>query len=102
MEQFGIAGQNDLARRAGLSTNTVNRLVHGRGRPSVETIRAVADVLTEDGDTDVIFGAAGLLDSHDHGDWDMREVSGLLPLLSHRQRAAIVELIRSFVERNPQ
>lgn len=46
MEQKGISSIRDLARRSGVSVETVRRLVQGsRKAPKDETVRAVADAL---------------------------------------------------------
>lgn len=80
-----------LADRAGVSVQTVVRLVDGIGEPSPETVQAVADALGVD--VDVVLETAGL-DRSDHGPFVL---PGRASQLTDIQRRAILAVVHAML-----
>lgn len=92
----GVSGQQDLARRMSVSPATVNRLVRGMGRPSSETVRAAAEILSG-GDTDVIWKLVGT-GHFDYGDFPVDKIADDLRLLTPKQRSSLLAIVKAMAD----
>lgn len=88
-----VSSQNDLARKAEISTATVNRAVKGQGTASAETVQAIADVLTG-GDPNPIWEALSAT-QRNYGAFPIASIEHELDLLTSTQRVALIDLVRS-------
>jgi transcriptional regulator with XRE-family HTH domain len=90
-DQKGISSVAHLSRRTGIAGMTANRLVHGEARTSPDILRQVAQAL--DVEDVVIYGLAG---------WPTTTKPWEPPVeaeaMTDRQRKAVTEMIRSFVQ----
>lgn len=91
-EKANVPSQQRLAEDAGVSSATVNRMVRS-GRTTPSSVQAVADILTE-GDTEPIW-AAMQRPERDHGDFPVDLIADDLKLLTPKQRASLIALVRS-------
>jgi hypothetical protein len=92
LETKGVRSKRGLATKAGIAPQTAKRLIDGEGRPSAETVAAVADALFA-GDRDFVWGLAGLAHA-DHGDWELPPEASLL---DPEQREAVLAVIRAML-----
>lgn len=92
LEPKGVRSKRGLATKAGIAPQTAKRLIDGEGRPSPETVTAVADALFA-GDRNRVWELAGQ-SRQDFGDWQLpREASQLNP----EQRAAVLAIVRAML-----
>lgn len=92
LERKGISSKRGLATKAGVSPQTAKRLIDGIGKPSAETVAAVADAVFG-GDRTLVWGLAGQ-NRQDYGPWELPpEASQLDP----EQRAAVLAVVRAML-----
>lgn len=92
LESKGISSKRGLATKVGISPQTAKRLIDGEGKPSPETVAAVADELFN-GDRTRVWELAGE-SRQDYGDWQLpAEASQLDP----DQRAAVLAVVRAML-----
>lgn len=93
MERKGIDSIRGLAARAGISPQTAKRLIDGTGRPSYDTVVAVAKVLF-DGQNSGVYEL--LRDPRqDHGPWELPQ--DVVSQLDEEQRAAVLAVARAML-----
>lgn len=92
LEPKGVTTKRGLATRVGVSPQTAKRLIDGMGRPSPETVAAVADALFN-GDRDKVWSLAGLAHT-DHGDFQLPAEASLL---DPEQREAVLAVVRAML-----
>jgi len=81
-----------LRDKSGVGPTTISNLIHGRGKPRPSTIRKVADALGEDATTIARWASIEQSVSKPYRPPDEAD------RLTHRERNAITELIRSMVD----
>lgn len=92
LERRGIHSKRGLADKAGISPQTAKRLIDGIGRPSVETVQAVADTVFA-GDRDYVWRLVGF-DVQDHGEFVLPPEASLL---DQEQRDAVLAVVRAML-----
>lgn len=92
LEQHGIHSKRGLASKAGISPQTAKRLIDGEGKPSPQTVAAVADKVFN-GDRNRVWALAGH-DRQDHGDWQLPPEASQL---NQEQRAAVLAVVRAML-----
>lgn len=92
LEPKGVTTKRGLATKTGIAPQTAKRLIDGMGRPSVETVAAVADALFN-GDRDRVWALAGYQHA-DRGDWQLPPEASLL---NDEQRAAVIAVVRAML-----
>jgi transcriptional regulator with XRE-family HTH domain len=93
MEARGLSTIRRLAQAAGVSPQTIKRMVQGEGDTSERTIEAVADVLFE-GDRNQVWRLLGEA-PRDYTDWALPDEARLL---TPKQRDAVRAVILSMVD----
>lgn len=92
MENAGLYSLNDLGRRSGIATTTVAALVYGRRQSDERTIQQVADAMRLPVTTIREWAATTL------GEAEPFKLPAEANRLNRRQRAAVIELVRSMIE----
>lgn len=93
MEARGLGSIRRLATAAGVSPQTIKRMVQGEGDTSERTVEAVADVLF-DGDRNQVWQLLGQ-PARDYTDWELPSEARLL---TPKQREAVRAVILSMVD----
>ena len=93
--------QGELARRSGLSQSMISLLLLGKNKPGIDTLHCLSaafNMRKED-----VFRNAGLLDPlPDKGDPALSELHYLIPRLSSKGRARVLDYARYVDGRKPQ
>lgn len=84
-----------LAELAGVSNPYLSQIERGLRRPSAEVQQAIAKALRISAES--LYVRAGFLDSETHGETAVEDAIGLDPRLTERQKAALIDIYRSFV-----
>lgn len=97
IEDYGWS-QSELARRSGLTTASISRIVAGSRGVGKDACIAIAKAFQIPPET--VFRAAGMLPPISETELDYEELNYLLPHLSEDQRQTIISLARIFAEQN--
>ena len=89
--------QADLARKSGLTTAGISRLVTNDRKPGPEACMSIAKAFNYH--PEIVFRAAGLLPPKPEFEIDMDEWRFVLAKLSERDRAELMEIARGKLER---
>ena len=95
-ERSAISVRN-LAERAGISNPYLSQIERGLRRPSAEILKGIAKGLSISAET--LYVRAGLLE-HPDGTPSVIEAIDGDPALTARQRQAMLEIYRSFLDQN--
>lgn len=95
-ERSAISVRN-LAERAGISNPYLSQIERGLRKPSAEILKGIAKGLSISAES--LYVRAGLLEHHD-GSTSVTEAIEGDPELTARQRQALLEIYRSFLEQN--
>lgn len=95
-ERSAISIRN-LAERAGISNPYLSQIERGLRKPSAEILKGIAKGLSISAES--LYVRAGLLE-HPEGSTSVVEAVENDPALTARQRQAMIEIYRSFLEQN--
>lgn len=86
----------DLARRAGLHTGSVSRILTGTRRPGADICRGIAEALKVP--PEIVFRKAGLLPAKTEIDSQSEELVHLFQQLGAIERKRLVQIARVWIE----
>lgn len=95
-ERSAISVRN-LAERAGISNPYLSQIERGLRKPSAEILKGIAKGLSISAET--LYVRAGLLE-HPDGTPSVLEAIDADPALTSRQRQALADIYRSFMDQN--
>jgi transcriptional regulator with XRE-family HTH domain len=96
-EQRGLAQMSlrQLSELTDVSNPYLSQIERGLRRPSAEVLQQIAKALRISAES--LYVRAGILDADDHGARMVEDAIALDPLLTERQKSALLDIYRSFV-----
>jgi transcriptional regulator with XRE-family HTH domain len=96
-EQRGLAQMSlrQLSELTDVSNPYLSQIERGLRRPSAEVLQQIAKALRISAES--LYVRAGILDADEHGPRMVEDAIALDPLLTERQKSALLDIYRSFV-----
>jgi transcriptional regulator with XRE-family HTH domain len=96
-EQRGLAQMSlrQLSELTDVSNPYLSQIERGLRRPSAEVLQQIAKALRISAES--LYVRAGILDADEHGARMVEDAIALDPLLTERQKSALLDIYRSFV-----